>query len=99
MEKVIGSPKASRPKHALAVQALMPDLSSTPHFWKLLIEKRNPGNSARRGTTPRATAAGRRRDWRRGGRRDGRRQLTHQRRQGDANRLEHAAGATWCLRP
>ena len=75
------------------------DLSSTPHFWKLLIDKANPGNSARRGTTPRATAAGRRRDWRRGGRRDGRRQLTHQRRQRDANRLEHAAGATWCLRP
>jgi len=33
------------------------DLSSTPHFWKLLIVKANPGNSARRGTTPRATAA------------------------------------------
>src|SRR5271165_1183128 len=81
-----------------ATPQLVPHLSSTPHFWKLLIGKANPGNSARRGTTPRATAAGRRRGWRRRRRRDGRRQLAHQRRQGDANRLEHAAGATWCLR-
>ena len=64
---------------------------------KQLIHKANWEKSAWRGTTPRPPAA-----FRCGGSRGGWWgricQLSQHGRQGNTNRLKHAAGAAWCLR-
>src|SRR3954469_23386173 len=76
--------------------ALTSDSSWTVTFTNNLKQKTNPGNSGRRGTTPRATAA-----WWRGRHlglrwRPGR-DLPDQRRQRHAERFEYRAGTAGCL--